>query len=129
MKQLGERKTNRIKLILRGLCWKIDSFMTWLRNHMFCYYDLEMQEIKEQVRLVHEQSEKFEAVEELAPDILLALERLKHCECIREILEERLGELERLVVDLYVADMNDDRERRMEIYNILIKSKFIRQGE
>ena len=129
MNQLDHKRSNKIKIFLRGLCWRIDGGMTWIRDHLFCYHDLDMQEIKKQVRNVHEQSDKFERVEELAPDILLALDKLKHCECIRELLEDRLEELEGLVLDLYIADMNDDIENKIKIYNILIKNKFIRQGE
>jgi len=126
MKMIENRKPSRIKSFLRGVCWKMDSFLKWLRDHMYCYYDLEIDKIKEKVKQVHEQSEKFEAVEEIAPDILAALDELKQCNCTKETLQERLQVIEMYVTDLYVADMNNDIPTRRNIYDILIKYKFIK---
>ena len=108
------------------VCWKINDFMKWFRSKTFCYFDVSLEEIREEVDRINEQSDNFEVIKEVAPDIQNALTELRYCKQYSENLESYIDDVKTYITELYVADMEGDVQRRREIYDYLIENKFIK---
>lgn len=125
MRRLEGKKRVFLKIILQRLCWKINDFMKFVRDKMLCYYEVDVEQIKEKVQETNEKAEKFEQVKEKLPDIYFALQQLKECskanECLRHDIKVLRGDLYRL----YVSYLSEDKAEMSSIFNRLFKDKIL----
>ena len=124
MKLLNDKRKHRYKIILRKICWSIHDFMKYLRENMFCYYELDIQHIREEIHTQNEKAEKFDAVEQIAPKIQEKLQENTTLQHENQFLRERLFHIEELLTELYFSDITNNHQQKKELFKYLIANNF-----
>ena len=123
MKRLEGKKRVFWKIIMQKLCWKINDAMKFIRDRMFCYYEVDLKQVKEKVKETNFKAEKFEQVEEHLPNIYAALQQLKEKNnCLKHDIKVLRGDL----YELYIAYLTEDRAKISEIFSRLFEYKILR---
>ncbi len=126
MKQLEGKKRVFWKVVLQRLCWKINDLMKFIRNHMFCYYEVNLEQVKSKVQETNDKAERFKQIEEHLPDIYVALQKLKECSKTNDYLKQDVKVLRGDLYRLYVAYLADDKAEMSNIFNELFKDKILK---
>jgi len=125
MKLLNDKRKHRYKTILRKICWSLHDFMKYLRENMFCYYDLDIQHIREEIQETNTKADKFDTVEKIVPQIQEKLQENTTLQHENQFLRERLFHLDELLSELYFAELTNDSLKKKEIFDYLITNYFL----
>jgi len=125
MRLIGSKKQSKYKKMMRTICWKIHDLMRWIRENMLCNYDLDIQSIKDEVSNMEAKAEKFNVVESIVPQIKEKLDELENTKGEIQYLKSQIEDYRYAVSELYYAEIQDDKNRRGDIYKQLIISKLI----
>jgi len=125
MKRLSGKKRVFWKVVLQRLCWKINDCMKFIRDRMFCYYEVDIEQVKAKVQETNDKAEKFKKVEEHLPDIYTALQQLKKCSIVNSCLRHDVEVLRGDLYKLYVAYLAGDEAEMSGIFNKLFKDKIL----
>lgn len=116
---------NKKKLIMRKICWKINDFMKWFRQHFFCYHNIDREAIREEIKSTNLKADNYEKVEEYIPQIQETINQLHLCNSENEQLNKSIKTLNYYIQELYIAELKNDSNRKKEIFDFLISIKFI----
>ena len=125
MRNLEGKKRVFWKVVLQRLCWKINDAMKFMRDRMFCYYEVDVEQVKAKVQETNFKAEKFEQVEERLPDIYAALQQLKECSKANSFLQHDIKVLRGDLYRLYVAFLAGDETEMSSIFNRLFRDKIL----
>ena len=125
MRRLGGKKRVFWKVVLQRFCWWINDAMKFMRDHLFCYYEVDVKQVKAKVRETNEKAEKFEQVKEKLPDIYTALQQLRECSKANSFLQHDIKVLRGDLYRLYSAYLAEDKTEMSEIFNKYFKDKIL----
>jgi cell shape-determining protein MreC len=129
MKLISDKKADSYKRFMRKICWTIHDLMKWIREHMFCYHDIDIEHIKEEVKATDDKANKFEQVEKVAPLIQEKLQELEDLKSENIYLKDLTNLLEYHLSELYFAEISNNNNRKKEIFQYLIDNDFIKIQE
>lgn len=129
MKKISNNSNSNYKRFMRKICWGINDTMKWLRDHFFCYHDVDMDEVKEKIKETEHKAEQFEIIEEVAPEIQHKLEELKRVKLSFEYLQNDFTSLVHHLNVLYFADKVGDSHTKNIVYNELKDAGYIQDDE
>ena len=125
MKLISDKRASKYKKFLRGICWNLDTFMRWFRKRFFCYYDIDMKNIQDQLKDEEIKLEKYHQVEQVAPQIKQSLSELERLKYENVELSEMNEHLKYLTTELYYADLAEDMNLKKSLYEKMILLEFI----
>ena len=112
MREIEEKSSNpfvflkrKIVNFRREICFRVKNFLHEYTKDM-CFYEEEIESINERVETTKRKEKKFDEFSEIAPDILIMIEKLRAEKefCMNGIKE------------LYIADRNGDEELKEMIF-------------
>jgi len=103
------------------------SLIKSVKNRLHCYHGIDKAKIDEEIAYTFNNSEKFEKLEQVAPQILEELNDNKNLKSEIIIYGNRIKFLETKILDLYVSYNLKDEAQMQIIFNQLIDKKLINQ--